>query len=710
MKTKPKYKDETLGFKERAEDLVAHMTVEECASQMLFGAAKIEHLGVKFFNWWNEALHGVARAGMATVFPQAIGMAAVFDNELIKKVADVIATEARAKYNMFQKYEDYGIYKGITFWSPNVNIFRDPRWGRGQETYGEDPYLTSQLGVAFVEGLQGDHEKYLKTAACAKHFAVHSGPEGNRHEFNAEATLQDMTETYLPAFKALVDANVEGFMGAYNRTNGEPCCGSKTLMVDLLREKWGFDGYFTSDCWAIADFHLHHQITSTPTESIALALKNGCDLNCGNTYGLLLIALKEGLITEEDIRRSTTRLMTTRMKLGMFDEKTPFDDIPYSAVDCEEHRALNEDVARKSMVLLKNDGILPLDKTKLTNVAVIGPNANSIVPLNGNYHGTANQYFTVLESVRAALPNARVNYSKGSHLYEYKLEDPGYSGDCLSEVNTQVDLADVVILVVGMDETIEGEEILNKEGFTGDKKDLLLPQCQRDLIKAVCKRNTPVILVNMTGSAIDFEYGNNANAIIQAWYPGAIGGKAISDMVFGEYSPSGRLPITFYHNENSLPEFEDYSMDGRTYKFIKEKPLFPFGFGLSYTKFEYTKIQVDKDSIQAGESVKVSVTLKNIGNMAGDEIVECYLRDVEASVRVPIHKLCGIKRVTLAPGEEKTIMLEIEPEQFAIITEDGIIQYEAGIFKVFAGSCQPDAYSEKLARTKTISAEILLEK
>ena len=645
------YQDESLSFKARAKDLVDRMTVEECAGQMLYEAVAVERLGIKAYNWWNEALHGAARSGMSTVFPQAIGLAAAFDPEVTKAVAEVAATEGRAKYNTFQKYEDYGIYKGLTFWSPNVNIFRDPRWGRGQETYGEDPYLAGKLGASFVKGLQGDDPKYLKAAACAKHFAVHSGPEALRHEFNAVASKQDMEETYLPAFKELADAGVEGFMGAYNRTNGEPCCGSKTLMVDLLRGKWKFDGYFTSDCWAIADFHLHHGVTENITDSVALALENGCDLNCGNTYYFIMEAYKEGKITEEQIRTSCQRLMETRMKLGMFDEKTPFDDIDYTAIDTEESRALNEEIARRTMVLLKNDGILPLKKENLKNVAVIGPNANSIVPLNGNYHGTANQYHTVLEAVRKALPDARVNYSKGCHLYEHKLEDPGYSGDCLAEVKAQTDLADVVILVVGMDETIEGEEIIGKEGFTGDKKDLLLPQSQQDLIAAVCARNTPVVLVNMTGSAIDFAEGCKANAIIQAWYPGAMGGKAVSDLIFGEFSPSGRLPVTFYRNDNNLPGFEDYSMENRTYKFFQEKPLYPFGYGLSYTSFAYSNMKADKEVFAPGENLTVTVTVKNTGLMDGEEVVQCYVRDEEASVRVPVHKLCQTARVCLRAGE-----------------------------------------------------------
>lgn len=708
MEKKYKFQDEALSFQERAKDLVDQMTIEEAASQMLFEAAKIERLGVQAFNWWNEALHGAARSGMATVFPQAIGLAASFDPGLLERVAQVISTEGRAKYNTFQRYQDYGIYKGITFWSPNVNIFRDPRWGRGQETYGEDPYLTSRLGYAFVRGLQGNDKRYLKTAACAKHFAVHSGPEGKRHEFNALASPQDMEETYLPAFEALAREGVEGFMGAYNRTNGEPCCGSETLMKKKLREEWGFQGYFTSDCWAISDFHLHHMVTDTPVESVALALKNGCDLNCGSTYAYLLAALKEGLISEEDIRTSAVRLMTTRMKLGMFDEKTPFDQISYEVIDCQEHRDLNEEAARKSLVLLKNNGILPLDKSRLKNVAVIGPNANSITPLNGNYHGTANQYHTVLEAVRASLPDARVNYSKGCHLYEYKLEDPGYAGDCLAEVKQQVDLADVCILVTGMDETIEGEEILGKEGFTGDKKNLRLPESQRSLIRTVIERNKPVILVNMTGSCVDFEHGNYADAIIQAWYPGAMGGKAVADLIFGEYSPSGRLPVTFYRDTNTLPDFEDYSMENRTYKFFKETPLYPFGFGLSYTTFAYENLQFEADHLTAGEDLQGRVSVRNTGSLPGDELVEIYLTDMEASVRVPVQKLVGIQRVTLAPGEEKTVNFSIEGRQFQIIREDGSREYEAGEFLVSVGGTCPDAYSEKLKGQAVLKKTIML--
>lgn len=544
--------------------------------------------------------------------------------------------------------------------------------------------------------------------ACAGHFAVHSGPEKVRHEFDAVASPKDMEETYLPAFKRLVDCGVEGFMGAYNRTNGEPCCGSRTLLAELLRRKWGFKGYITSDCWAVSDFHLHHGVTVTPTDSVQLALENGCDLNCGNMYAYIMQAYEEGKITEEMIRTSCTRLLTTRMKLGMFDQKTPFDAIGMEVVDCEAHRAVNEEMTRASMVLLKNNGILPLDKKKIRTIAVIGPNANSINALEGNYHGTANQYITVLEGIRAEFAEARIHYCEGSHLYEYKLEDPGYAGDRLGEVKGMTDEADVVILVTGLDETIEGEEMADRE-MGGDKADLYLPQCQQDLVRTACERKTPVVLVNLSGSAIDFAYGNDhADAIIQAWYPGGLGGKVIAELLAGKYSPSGRLPVTFYHNENSLPEFTDYSMDGRTYKFLREDPLFPFGFGLSYTSFAYSGLKLS-DSFRAGEKVSGSVRVKNTGAVPGREVIQVYVRDMEASVRVPHHKLCQFQSVFLQPGEEREVAFEIDAEQFEIIRDDGSRVYEPGVFGIFVGGSQPDAYSEELAGSKTVHRDITMQ-
>ncbi len=683
-------------YKKRARALVDQMTLEECASQLVFKSPAVPRLGIEEYNWWNEALHGVARAGMATVFPQPIGLASTFDPELIGRIAQAISTEGRAKYNAYRKVGDHGIYKGITFWSPNVNIFRDPRWGRGQETYGEDPFLTAILGTAFVKGLQGDDARFMKTAACAKHYAVHSGPESKRHEFNAIACPRDLTETYLPAFKALVQAGVEGVMGAYNRTNGEPCCGSKTLLQDILVNDWGFDGYITSDCWAIADFHLYHKVTTKATESIALALQNGCCLNCGSIYGHMMEAYEEHLVSEELIRESATRLLTTRMKLGMFDAHTPFDSIGYESVDCEAHRALNYDAACKSLVLLRNNGLLPLDGNALRNVAVLGPNANSIRALEGNYHGTANQYHTVLESIRAALPGVRVNYSVGSHLHQLKLEDPGYSGDRLGEVKTHCELADVVVLVVGLDESIESEDKGSNAGFSGDKQDLLLPQSQQDLVRTVMECGKPTVIVCMSGSALDLGVGNQADAIIQAWYPGALGGKAIGDLILGVFSPSGKLPVTFYTNETALPDFEDYTMDGRTYKFFQGTPLYPFGFGLSYTTIVYSDLEVDSRIVEPNVPITGSVMVHNRGTMDSDEVVQFYVRDIQASVRVPRHALCAVGRVNLRAGEARRVPFRIDAQAFQVISDDGIPFFEKGKFLLYASSCQPDETSARL--------------
>lgn len=703
-----KYQDKSLSPKERARLLVEQMTTQECTRQMLFEADALERLGIKKYNWWNEALHGVARAGMATVFPQAIGLAATFDAEMIYKMAEVISEEGRAKFNEFQKYEDYGIYKGITFWSPNVNIFRDPRWGRGQETYGEDPYLTAQLGVAFVKGLQQEQDGVMKAAACAKHFAVHSGPEKKRHEFDAVATQQDLYETYLPAFKALCDAGVEGFMGAYNRTNGEPCCGSPTLLKSLLREQWGFDGYVTSDCWAIGDFHLFHKITAGPAESVAMALENGCDLNCGNLYGHLWDALDKGLITEEQIRTACRRLMTTRIKLGMLDAQTPYDTIPYEVVDCAEHKRLNYELAKRSLVLLKNDGVLPLCNDKIKNLAVIGPNADSVTALMGNYHGTTNRHYTVLEGIREAAPQLHIQYSKGSHLYEHKLEDPGYFGDCLSEVRSLCSRADAVVVVVGLDETVEGEEMVGKN-ISGDKETLLLPECQSALIDAACECGKPVILVCLSGSAIDFGYGGEAAAaILQGWYPGGEGGRAIADLLFGKFSPSGKLPVTFYHDDDELPDFEDYSMDGRTYKFFKGEPLYPFGFGLGYSRFAFRDLQVDRSTVKTGEALQTTVTVENQGAVEAEEVVQLYIRAHESSHRLPRHKLCGVQRVSLKPGEKITVRFSVSPEAIALIDENGAQVFELGAFTLFAGGCQPDEQSQTMYGSTCASASFEL--
>jgi len=703
----PAYRNEKLSFEERAKDLVSRMSVEECAGQMLFNAPAVDRLGIKSFNWWNEALHGVARSGLATVFPQAIGLAAAFDAELTRKIADVISTEGRAKFNSYQKFGDHDIYKGLTFWSPNINIFRDPRWGRGHETFGEDPFLTARLGEEFVHGIQGDHPRYLKAAACAKHYAVHSGPEAIRHEFNAIASPKDLWETYLPAFETLaVKAKVAGFMGAYNRTNGEPCCGSKTLLVDILRKKWGFRGYVTSDCWAIKDFHMFHKVTSNAIESVSLAIKNGCDLNCGNLYGHIMEAYNEGALTEEDIRTAATNLMTIQMRLGFFDQNVPFDNIPYDVVDSADHRAFNYDVSAKSLVLLKNRGkTLPLSARKLRTIAVIGPNADSQGALKGNYHGTAGQWHTILEGVVDAFPKARVLYSEGCHIYKDKVQNLGMIRDRDAEVLQLIEMSDAVVLAVGLDEFLEGEEGDAGNAYaSGDKKDLLLPSPQRHLITLACDKanelHKPIVLVNVSGSSIDLLDGNDkADAIIQAFYPGAEGGRAVADLLRGTYSPSGRLPVTFYANDNTIPDFTDYSMENRTYRFFQEKPLYPFGFGLSYTAFDYDAPKLSTKKAGVGQGVGVKVKVTNTGKMAGDEIVQVYVRVTDADVRVPNFQLCGFKRVALAPGETKQVDFQIDPASLQVVLDDGRRVAHAGTFELFVGGAQPDARSEELTGT-----------
>ncbi|HPT79166.1 MAG TPA: glycoside hydrolase family 3 C-terminal domain-containing protein [Candidatus Atribacteria bacterium] len=711
MAEKPAYLDENLSFEERARDLVSRMTLEEKASQMVHFAAAIPRLNVQAYNWWNEALHGVARAGVATMFPQAIAMAATFDEDLIHKAADIISTEGRARYHEFQRKGDHGIYKGLTFWSPNINIFRDPRWGRGHETYGEDPYLTGRLGVAFVKGIQGDHPKYLKAAACAKHYAVHSGPESERHEFNAVVSKKDLRETYLPAFKDLVkEAGVESVMGAYNRTNGEPCCGSKTLLQDILRDEWGFKGHVTSDCWAIKDFHENHHVTSTATESVALALKNGCDLNCGHMYLNVLLALQEGLITEEDIDRAVIRLMTTRMKLGMFDpeDKVPYASIPFELNDCKEHRDFALEFTKKTIVLLKNENdLLPLNKDKIRSIAVIGPNADSRDALVGNYFGTASEYVTVLEGIREkAGDDIRIYYAEGCHLYRDKASGLGEKYDRFAEALAVAERSDVVVMCLGLDANIEGEEgDVGNEYASGDKPHLNLPGLQQELLEAVHKTGKPIVLVLLSGSALAVTWADeNVPAIIQGWYPGAQGGRAIASILFGECSPSGRLPVTFYRSTDELPDFRDYSMVNRTYRYMQQEALYPFGYGLSYTKFEYSNLSLDKSTINAGDSLEVSVTVKNAGSYESDEVVQVYLKDVEASVAVPKWQLSGFKRIHLKPGEETQVRFTITARQMALIDNEGRCMLEPGVFEVYAGGSQPDARSQKLTGTKVLKA------
>ena len=672
--------------RERARGLVAQMTLEEKASQLRYDAPAIPRLGIPAYNWWNEALHGVARAGTATVFPQAIGLAAMFDETTQQEVADVISTEGRAKYNMQRENGDRDIYKGLTFWSPNINIFRDPRWGRGHETYGEDPCLTARLGVAFVRGLQGKG-KYLKSAACAKHFAVHSGPEALRHEFDAQVSEKDLRETYLPAFEALVkEAKVEAVMGAYNRTNGEPCCGSKRLLADILRGEWGFEGHVVSDCWAISDFHMHHMVTATAPESAALALKNGCDVNCGNTYLHLMQAYQEGLVTEEDITAACEHLMATRIRLGMFDTDCEYDSLSLLDIDTDEHDALALRCAQNSMVLLKNDGVLPLSIEGKT-IAVIGPNADSIPALVGNYNGTSSRSVTLLEGIRSACAGkARVLYSQGCHLYKDRCEDLAQKDDRLAEAIAMARAADVVIACVGLDVTLEGEQgDTGNASASGDKLSLELPESQRNLLAALEKTGTPLVTVVASGSALRVEAGN---AIVQAWYPGQAAGTALADLLLGRVSPSGRLPLTFYYSVDDLPAFTDYAMKNRTYRYFEGTPLYPFGFGLSYTTFSYADASFD------GSAVTVSV--KNEGSMDADEVVQVYIAPQGSRYAPPHASLCAFKRVHVKAGESVRVTLPLADAAFTVVDETGARVKDTDDFVLTVGGSQGDARSVAL--------------
>ena len=661
----------------RAKELVSKMTLEEKASQLRFDAPGIERLGIPAYNWWNEALHGVARAGTATVFPQAIGMAAMFDEDLQEKIASIISEEARAKYNGQSRRGDRDIYKGLTVWSPNINIFRDPRWGRGHETYGEDPYLTSRLGIRFIQGLQGKG-KYLKTAACSKHFAVHSGPEALRHEFDAKVNRKDLFETYLAAFEATVrEGGVESVMGAYNRVNGEPACGSSTLLKDILREKWGFKGHVVSDCWAVRDFHVNHRITATAPESAALALKNGCDLNCGNTYLHILEALQEGLISEQDITVACERLFTTRFMLGLFADDCEYDNIPVTATDTDANAAVALEAAEKSMVLLENDGTLPLDPHRIQTIAVIGPNADSIPALEGNYNGTSSRYVTFLEGLRkyAEKHGIRVLYSLGCHLFKDRTSGLAQADDRLAEAEMYAESADITIACVGLDAGLEGEEgDTGNEYFSGDKKDLLIPESQRKLLAMLQKSAKKLVTVIAAGSSLNVQEGN---AKILSWYPGQAGGTALAKLIFGEKNFSGHLPVTFYRDVKDLPPFEDYSMKGRTYRYYTDKPLYPFGYGLSYTHFDILFAEPDE---------------------SGNAVIQVYVK-CRSPFAPPNPRLCGFQRVSLEPGEEKTISVCTDPLTATVVNDEGD-RISVDHYTLYAALSQPDEQSIQMTGSK----------
>jgi len=853
--------DTSLGFEERAAALVSRMTLEEKAAQMQNDAPAIERLGVPQYDWWNEALHGVARAGGATVFPQAIGMAASFDVPLMDQVAAAISDEARAKHHEFLRKGERGRYQGLTFWSPNINIFRDPRWGRGQETYGEDPFLTARMGVSFVRGLQGmDPEtgqpldpKYRKLDATAKHFAVHSGPEADRHTFDVHPTRQDLYDTYLPAFEALVkEADVYAVMGAYNRVYGESASASRFLLRDLLRQQWGFDGYVMSDCWAIVDIWKNHRIVETPEEAAALAVKNGTELNCGSTYAQNLpVAVRKGLISEAELDDALTRLFVARMQLGMFDppEQVRWAQIPYSVNQSGKHDALARKMAQESLVLLKNDGILPLPKD-IRRLAVVGPTADDTMALLGNYYGTPADPVTILRGIQEAVPGVEVVYARGVDLVEgrddpaatpliepqYLRPAPGsnerglrgeyfrnkdlsgqpvlvrvdpqiafrwdrgsptdnlmargeagpdnavpndgfsirWSGQLLPPVSgryrieaaandgmrlyldgklvldhwedaerlradsVSLDLeggraydirleyyenerdaavrlawerpgaqppfeqaleaarsADAVVFVGGLTGDVEGEEMkVDYPGFAGgDRTDIRLPSTQQKLLEALHATGKPVVAVLTTGSALGIDWAKqNVPAILLAWYPGQRGGNAVADVLFGDYNPAGRLPVTFYSADEQLPPFDDYSMKGRTYRYFTGKPLFPFGHGLSYTRFGYSALKLDRKRASATDEVAVSVTVKNEGKRAGDEVVQLYLAPLQPRRERALKELRGFQRVHLQPGESRTVSFSIVPERDLRVYDEAAGRYvvDPGRYEVQVGASSAD--------------------
>ena len=684
-------------FRTRAEELVARMTVEEKAGQLTYQAPAIPRLGVPAYNWWNEALHGVARAGTATSFPQAIGLGATFDDALLERIAAAVAVEGRAKYNAASLQNDRDIYKGLTFWAPNINLFRDPRWGRGHETYGEDPFLTGRLGVAFIRGLQGDGT-YMRAAACAKHFAVHSGPEALRHEFDARVTDKDLWESYLPAFEAcVVKGRVEAVMGAYNRTNGEPCCGSTFLLRDVLRGRWGFRGHVVSDCWALKDFHTGHGVTKTPVESAALAMHAGCDLNCGVMYLHLLTALADGLVTEEEIHESAVRLFTTRFKLGLFDS-TEYDAIPYDKIECKEHLALSLEAARKSMVLLKNNGILPLQRKNIRTVGVIGPTADSRLVLKGNYYGTSSRYTTILEGIQEeAGEEIRVLYAEGCEMAADRTEPLAMPHDRESEAVAVALSSDIVVLCLGLDETLEGEEKDEGNHYgSGDKEDLSLPLVQRRLLDRVASVGKPVILILTAGSAIDlYEADARCAAVLLAWYPGARGGIAAADILFGKVSPSGKLPVTFYRSLSGLPDFTDYSMKGRTYRYIEQSPLYPFGFGLTYGRVSCSAVAAEYGSSPT-DGVLISADLENNGTTDTEDVLQVYLQPVNSPYAARNPSLCGYLRVNLPAGARVRSLLRIPASAFTVVNDKGE-RVSGGLeYTLYAGFSQPDKKSASL--------------
>jgi beta-glucosidase len=694
------WKDALQPVAARVQDLVRRLSLAEKAQQMRNTAPAIPRLGVPAYDYWNECLHGVARAGTATVFPQAIGMAATWNVPLIRAEAEVIATEARAKYNDYiSKHNgDSARFHGLTFWTPNINIFRDPRWGRGQETYGEDPFLTAQLGVAFIRGLQGDDTNYVKAMACAKHFAVHSGPEPVRHVFDAQPSERDFYETYLPAFEAAVrEGHVGAVMGAYNSVYGKPACANPLLLTDLLRKQWGFDGHVVSDCGAIYDIYANHKFADTPEAAAALAVKAGDDLCCGTDYNALLGAIKQGLISEKEIDVAVSRVLEARFRLGLFDppEKVAYAQIPISQNDTLEHEALALQVARQSIVLLKNDRLLPLNRAKIKRIAVIGANANSVPVLLGNYNGTPARPGTILDGIKkVAGTNIQVVYEPGCPLALRQDGTERPDPQSWTKAIAAARMSDVIIYVGGISPQLEGEEMkVDYEGFNGgDRTQIELPPVQTELLKMLQATGKPVVFVNCSGSAIAMPWAaEHLPAILQAWYPGEQGGRAMADVLFGEVNPAGRLPVTFYRSTADLPAFDNYSMSNRTYRYFGGQPLFAFGHGLSYTKFGYSNPKLNPTNFAAGDTVKLTFALLNSGAWDGDEVAQVYFRHLNSTRPQPRLALCGFARIHLQSHQGARFTMNIPVERFRFWDpEQKQYAIEPGDYELLVGAASDD--------------------
>ncbi|HEY9362100.1 MAG TPA: glycoside hydrolase family 3 C-terminal domain-containing protein, partial [Chitinophagaceae bacterium] len=709
------YLNPSLSIEARVNDLVSKLTLEEKVGQMLNSAPAIDRLNIPAYDWWNECLHGVARTPFhVTSYPQAIGMAATFDVNSMKIMGDFTSEEGRAIYNESNRNNDRRRYLGLTYWTPNINIFRDPRWGRGQETYGEDPFLTGSLAKAFVAGLQGNDPKYLKAAACAKHYAIHSGPESSRHVFDVNVTNRDLWETYLPAFKDLVvNANVAGVMCAYNAYAGQPCCGSDKLMIDILRNQWHFTGYVTSDCGAIDDFYKTHKLFPDAESSAADAVLHGTDVECGNqTYKSLTQAVKDGKLTEKEIDESVRRLFTIRFRLGMFDPvaMVKYAQIPITVLESQPHKDHALKMARQSIVLLRNaqlpgqkNNLLPLSK-RIKKIAVLGPNADNAETQLGNYNGEPSVVTTVLQGIKNELKNTEVFYSKATEFVATEPQD-------FSKLIDSIKDADVIIYVGGISPRLEGEEMkVNTPGFSGgDRTTIALPSVQTDFMKALKATGKPVVFVMMTGSAIAIPWEEqNIPGIINAWYGGQAAGTAVADVLFGNYSPAGRLPVTFYKSDSDLPPFDEYSMKNRTYRYFEGEALYPFGFGLSYTNFTYSNLKLSKNKIAKNESVNAELTVTNNGKVAGDEVVQLYLTQ-EGGQDAPRYSLKGFKRIHLAPGASEKVRFTIAPDMMKLVNEQGESRLHSGNIKINIAGSLPSKRSLELGAAKPVETLLTIK-